>query len=223
MPTAGTLGRGTGQHRPAPRGAWRGMLVRLGLILLVAASAIAVKELGRGPIPLAAMATDDLEARDAVEPPPAPAPVPDTVRPPESEAAAPLAPLDPNLRWFNGRPVRPARVVWMEVTAYSPDARSCGKFADGLTATLHSVHTNGHALVAADPRILPMGSMVSVPGYDEGRIVPVLDVGSAIKGYRLDVLFPTHKQARRWGRQWLEVTIWEYADGLPADNPRALR
>ncbi len=129
----------------------------------------------------------------------------------------------PDVRWFNGRPVRPARVMWMTVTAYSPDARSCAPFDDGLTATLHSVETNAMRLVAADTSVLPFGSMLSIPGYDEGRIVPVLDRGSAIKGHRLDVLMPTHKQARSWGVQRLRVVVWEYADGLPPDNPRRFR
>ncbi len=129
----------------------------------------------------------------------------------------------PEIRFFNGRPVRPAGTMWMTVTAYSPDARSCGQFADGRTATLHSVNTNAHRLVAADPRVLPYGSMVSVPGYDEGRIVPVLDCGGKIKGSRLDVLYPTHEQARRWGVRRLRVTIWEYADGMPPENPRRER
>ncbi|MDX2132748.1 MAG: 3D domain-containing protein [Planctomycetota bacterium] len=130
---------------------------------------------------------------------------------------------DPNVRWFNGRPVRPARVMEMVVTAYSPDWRSCGDSADGKTATLHSVETNGHALVAADPKVLPYGSMLTIPGYDNGRIVPVLDCGGAIKGRRLDVLYPTHERARRWGRQKLQVIVWEYADGAPRENPRKER
>jgi len=43
--------------------------------------------------------------------------------------------------------------------------------------------------------------MISVPGYDKGRIVPVLDKGGAIKGARLDVLFATHEAARQWGEE----------------------
>lgn len=129
----------------------------------------------------------------------------------------------PEVRFFNGRPVRPAKTVWMTVTAYSPDARSCGPWADGRTATLHGVNTNAHRLVAADPRVLPYGSMITVPGYDESRIVPVLDCGGKIKGNRLDVLYPTHAQALRWGVKRLRVTVWEYADGLPAPNPRRER
>ena len=118
---------------------------------------------------------------------------------------------------FNGRPVRPARTVRMLVTAYSPDAQSCGEFADGITASGYSVKTNGMSLVAADTTRLPFGTMLSIPGYDDGYIVPVLDRGGAIKGDHLDALFPTHEEALQWGVQYLDVTIWEYADGKPND------
>ncbi len=118
---------------------------------------------------------------------------------------------------FNGRPVRAVRTVRMMVTAYSPDAQSCGEFADGITASGYSVKTNGMKLVAADTSILPFGTMLSIPGYDDGFIVPVLDVGGAIKGNHLDALFPTHEEALQWGVRHLDVTIWEYADGKPND------
>jgi len=121
-------------------------------------------------------------------------------------------------RWFNGRMVRPARTVWMTVTAYSPDHRSCGKFADGITASGKSIWTNGMKLVAADTRVLPFGSMISVPGYDGGAVVPVLDRGGAIKGARLDVLYPTHSTARKWGVRKLPITVWEYVDEDAAIN-----
>ncbi|MCK6476053.1 MAG: 3D domain-containing protein [Phycisphaerales bacterium] len=132
-------------------------------------------------------------------------------------------PADANIRWFNGRPVRPVGRMTMTVTAYSPDANSCGDSADGLTATLHNVSTNASVLVAADPRVLRYGSMISVPGYDNGQIVPVLDCGGKIRGRRLDVLFPTHEQAKAWGVRRLEVVVWGYADGKPAVDPRRLR
>lgn len=113
---------------------------------------------------------------------------------------------------FAGRPIRPVKTMRMRVTAYSPDARSCGKWADGITASGASVWTNGMKLVAADTRLLPFGSIVTIPGYDGGKPVPVLDRGGKIKGRRLDVLYPTHNIARQWGVQHLEVTVWEYAD-----------
>lgn len=142
---------------------------------------------------------------------------------PPAAAGGPEPTLDRTTRWFDGRPVRPVATHWVTVTAYSPDARSCGKFADGQTATLHSVWTNGMRLVAADPDVFAYGTMLSVPGYAQGSIVPVLDCGAAIKGTRLDVLMPTHEQALAWGVRRIAVTQWAYADGLGPTNPRESR
>lgn len=127
----------------------------------------------------------------------------------------------PAARYFNGRPLRIAKTITMVVTAYSPDERSCGVDADGTTASGYSVWTNGMKLVAADTSVLPFGSLISVPGYDDASVVPVLDRGGAIKGNRLDVLYATHEQAQKWGRQTLQITVWEYADGRASDfEPR---
>lgn len=112
---------------------------------------------------------------------------------------------------FDGRPIRPVRTVTMTTTAYSPDERSCGKWADGITASGMSVWTNGMKLAAADPSI-PFGTILTVPGYNDGHPIPVLDRGGAIKGSRLDLLYPTHDIAMQWGVQELEVVVWEYAD-----------
>ncbi len=120
--------------------------------------------------------------------------------------------IDPSYRYFDGKLIRPARVIYMTVTGYSPDARSCGEFADGKTATMHSVWTNGMNLVAADTRVLPYWSMISVPGYANTEIVPVLDRGGAIKGNRLDLLYPTHELALQWGVRQVPVTVWEFVE-----------
>ncbi len=125
------------------------------------------------------------------------------------------APKIGEVRYFNGRPIRAVRSMRMRVTAYSPDHRSCGVHADGITASGYSVDVNGGRLVAADRRLFPFGALVSVPGYSSGQVVPVLDRGGAIKGSRLDVLYPTHEIARRWGVQHVDVMVWEYADGEP--------
>ncbi len=113
---------------------------------------------------------------------------------------------------FNGRPLRPVRTIEMEVTAYSPDERSCGEWADGITASGHSVETDGGRLVAADTDVLPFGAIVTVPGYHDETPVRVLDRGGAIRGKRLDLLMPTHEQALQWGRQTVEITVWAYDD-----------
>jgi 3D (Asp-Asp-Asp) domain-containing protein len=215
----------------------------LGLVVLVALSAVVAKELTARTFfedPALAAFVRPLEVSVVDRPDTSPAPDPLAEIPLERESAVTEGPgspwpqpsamtlpegaiLDTSIRFFNGRPVRPVRQMSMLVTAYSPDWRSCGVWADGITASLHSVETNAGRLVAADRRVLGFGSMVSVPGYAGGEIVPVLDVGGKIKGARLDVLFPTHEVARRWGVRRLTVTVWDYADGQGAANWRAIR
>ncbi len=154
-------------------------------------------------------------AREAVEPmtvKPLAAPVAPEPAPAPAQAAPPAAEPEPRGPTYDGRPIKPVRTIRMLVTAYSPDERSCGRFADNITASGYSVWTNGMKLVAADTRLLPFRTIISVPGYNGGKPVPVLDRGGKIKGRRLDVLYPTHAIAKRWGARWLTVTVWDYAD-----------
>ncbi|QDU32994.1 Cell wall-binding protein YocH precursor [Poriferisphaera corsica] len=113
---------------------------------------------------------------------------------------------------FDGKMMRKKGTLRMKVTAYSPDYRSCGKWADGITASGKSVETNGGNLVAADTRLLPFGTVLTIPGYNQGHPVQVLDRGGKIKENRLDVLYPTHEIALKWGVQNLEVEVWESAE-----------
>jgi 3D (Asp-Asp-Asp) domain-containing protein len=111
---------------------------------------------------------------------------------------------------------RPAQRVRMLVTAYCPCEICCGRFADGITASGEPVTANGGAFVAADRGLgLPFGSRVIVPGYANGRAVPVLDVmGRPLNERarqwaprRLDVFFADHQAAIEWGVRELEVQI----------------
>lgn len=95
----------------------------------------------------------------------------------------------------------------MEVTAYCQCKVCCGPNARGITASGQRVSYHNQAFVAADTSLLPLYSWVIIPGYNHGRPVPVIDRGSAISGRELDVFFPSHAQAQRWGRQTLTVKV----------------
>ncbi|QDU71246.1 3D domain-containing protein [Mucisphaera calidilacus] len=116
---------------------------------------------------------------------------------------------------FGGEELALLGEVEMTVTAYSPDERSCGPWNDGFTASGYSVWTNGMRLVAADTRLLPFGTVLTIPGYNDGQPVQVLDRGGAIKGHRLDVLFATHEAARAWGVRKIKIGVW----GPTKQNP----
>lgn len=56
--------------------------------------------------------------------------------------------------------------------------------------------------IAADPKKYKFGTHLYVPGYGAGTVE---DIGGSIKGNHIDIWFPTHEEARRWGRRWLKV------------------
>ncbi len=99
------------------------------------------------------------------------------------------------------------RVVMMEVTAYCPCKKCCGPKAQGITASGKRVNFNNGLFVAADKNVFKFNTMLKIPGYASGRAVPVLDRGGAIKGNKLDVFFPSHAEALKWGRQKIAVTV----------------
>lgn len=59
--------------------------------------------------------------------------------------------------------------------------------------------------VAVDPRLIPLYSKVYVEGYGWARAE---DTGSAIKGRRIDVWFPSRDQALKWGVKKVKVYIF---------------
>ena len=100
-------------------------------------------------------------------------------------------------------------VLRMEVTAYCPCTKCCGPRAQGITASGKTVDYNGGRFVAADTKVLPFGRKLVVPGYAGNAPVEVIDRGGAIKGLKLDLYFPTHAEALLWGRQHVDVTVYE--------------
>jgi len=188
-------------------------------LLVLAMSLLAIHKPGAGGVAEANPGSLSLMNVNAVDPSqadgvraPAAAVVPRTQFTARDRGASAGVQAPQDRMMFGGRPIRRVRQMTMLTTAYSPDARSCGKWADGYTASGYSVWTNGMKLVAADTRVLPFGTLVSIPGYNGGRPVPVLDRGGKIKGHRLDLLYPDHKTALRWGAKRLTVDVWEYAD-----------
>lgn len=93
----------------------------------------------------------------------------------------------------------------MTVTAYCPCEKCCSiEFSDGKTAIGRDAYkTKG---VAVDRSKIPLNSHLDIPGY--GNWIVADDVGGAIRGNRLDVRFPTHREALKWGVKKLRVRVW---------------
>jgi len=105
------------------------------------------------------------------------------------------------------RAERLPRVYWMNVSAYCPCTKCCGKNAQGITASGKPVTYAAGRFVAADTSLLPFGTRLHIPGYHDGAPVEVIDRGGAIKGLKLDVFFATHEEALQWGRRSIAVTL----------------
>ena len=84
------------------------------------------------------------------------------------------------------------RVLTVSATAYS---------LPGYTAS--GLHV-GWGVVAVDPRVIPLGTRMTVPGYGEAIAA---DVGTAIIGDRIDLWFPTLAQAQAWGRRTVTIIV----------------
>jgi 3D (Asp-Asp-Asp) domain-containing protein len=60
-------------------------------------------------------------------------------------------------------------------------------------------------VVAVDPKLIPLGTKLHVPGYGPGLAA---DVGYAIKGKVIDLWFPSMAGARQWGRRTVMITVY---------------
>jgi 3D (Asp-Asp-Asp) domain-containing protein len=97
----------------------------------------------------------------------------------------------------------PQRVMIMEATAFS---RVTGPTAAG---------TEPHdGVVAADPRVLPLGSRIRVSGttaYDGTYLVT--DTGAAVKGQHIDLYIPSTAEAKQFGTKRVRVEILRVGKG----------
>ena len=91
-----------------------------------------------------------------------------------------------------------------------------------MTATaycLRGVTADGgearHGTVAADPRVLPLGSRIRIRGRQIHGEYLVADRGAAVKGRRIDIFIPRCEQARHFGRQRVTVTVERLGPPVP--------
>src|SRR5580765_557683 len=68
-------------------------------------------------------------------------------------------------------------------------------------------------IIAADPRVLPVGSIVKILDGPRPGIYTVMDTGADIKGRRIDIYIPSCARAKTFGRRAVSVVVmrrgWE--------------
>ena len=91
------------------------------------------------------------------------------------------------------------RSLIVEATAYSPRQPNLSNYAaTGIRVT--------HGIIAVDPRYIPLGTRLYIPGYGHALAA---DTGGAIRGYKIDLAFETVAEAWAFGRQHILVYILE--------------
>ncbi len=78
-------------------------------------------------------------------------------------------------------------------------------YAYALRGTTASGIPVAPGVIAVDPRVIPLGTRLWVPGYGEGIAA---DTGGDIKGNTIDVWVPSERQASDWGIKTLTITVY---------------
>ena len=108
-------------------------------------------------------------------------------------------PVRENVVESSGGAMNYSAVMSMEATAYLPtDGSSAGITATGIKAT--------YGVVAVDPRVIPLGTKVYIPGYG---VALAADTGGAIKGYKIDLCMETYSDCMQFGRRNVTVYVLE--------------
>lgn len=105
--------------------------------------------------------------------------------------------------------------VKVVATGYTAGYESTGKTpshpAYGITYSGLEVTRDLYSTIAADLSIYPLGTIMYIPDYGYGVVA---DKGSAIRGQKIDLYFPTVEDVyAQWGKKEVEIYIIELGDG----------
>jgi 3D (Asp-Asp-Asp) domain-containing protein len=119
-------------------------------------------------------------------------------------------------------PVREKASAGANITS-KPNADASDKFhatAYCLTGITSSGVEAAPGLVAADPKVIPLGSMIYVDSPFMGGIYQVLDTGSHVKGKIIDIFIPSLERCKEFGRRIVKVKVLRYGfHGDPSEKP----
>ncbi|MGH9901793.1 MAG: 3D domain-containing protein [Pyrinomonadaceae bacterium] len=78
-------------------------------------------------------------------------------------------------------------------------------------------------VIAADRRILPLGTRVRIQAGRYSGEYLVADTGGAIRGRKIDIWMPSGSEAMRFGRRSIKLTVLSYGRRAPAARARRPR
>lgn len=105
-------------------------------------------------------------------------------------------------------------------TGYTAGIESTGKTPDhpqyGITYSGVKVKRDLYSTIAADLSIYPIGTILYIPDYGYGVVA---DTGSAIKGNKIDLYYPTVDQVySEWGKKDVDVYVIQRGEGTLSEQ-----
>ncbi|WP_394138471.1 LysM peptidoglycan-binding domain-containing protein [Cytobacillus oceanisediminis] len=98
---------------------------------------------------------------------------------------------------------RAYKEITVKATAYTASCKGCS----GITYTGINLKKNPNAkVISVDPKVIPLGSKVYVPGYGEAIAG---DKGSAVRGNKIDVFIPNKQRALQWGSKTVTIKVYK--------------
>jgi 3D (Asp-Asp-Asp) domain-containing protein len=96
----------------------------------------------------------------------------------------------------------------VEATAYTAfcDTGCVGVTRVGIDVS-QTIYYKGKRIIAVDPKVVPLHSIVKVEYDDESFLAYAADTGGNIKKFRIDILVETKQEAIEFGRRMAELTI----------------
>src|SRR6184192_4290949 len=84
----------------------------------------------------------------------------------------------------------------------------CAALSDSTVAAQRRERPRARTgIVAADPSVLPVGSIVRIIDGTHSGIYTVMDTGPAVKGRKIDIFMANCERAAKFGEQQLRIRV----------------
>lgn len=94
-----------------------------------------------------------------------------------------------------------------KATAYTSKCKDCSGITKSGYDVRNTIYYEGMRVIATDPKIIPLYSIVEIEVGDETFKAIALDIGGAIKGKRIDLLVDTKDTAYKFGIRDVEINM----------------
>jgi 3D (Asp-Asp-Asp) domain-containing protein len=125
-----------------------------------------------------------------------------TVNTEEIKKASEVGKPKDTLQLASGTETEPSRTESAPVTFSATAYSLYGRTASGT-------HVR-KGVIAADRRVLPIGTRVKIESGNYTGEYEVCDTGSAVRGKRIDVWVPSTREAMKFGRRNVKLTVLSY-------------